>query len=270
MAGHQFPAVPQCSITSLGKFAETVVFSQAAGCNLAFARSLGIVPDSGNAPIARVPLDYRQMNYKLTGDYQLGKASSVTGTYERETIDRDQRERERTWEDKLTLAYSNRGFEQATLRVSYEYARRGGSEYIADPYQAYYSASLGPLPTTNFTDVASWIRTISSFRKFDLADRTSNTLNAMFNMAVLPDLDAGVNAQWNDFDYPNSQYGRIGHAHRGSVSLELDYRPSSVLNLYGFYSYQVGSQDQRGSGVQGKPREGRPDRERRQQPRPRA
>jgi hypothetical protein len=216
------------------------------GCNLAAARALGIVPDSGDAPIARIPLNYRQMNYKLTGDYQIDKASSLIGTYERETIDRDPRERERMWEDKYTLAYTNRGFEQATLRASYEYSRRSGSEYIVDPYQAYSSASLGPLPTANLTNVASWIRNISSFRMFDLADRTSNVLNAMFNTALLPDLDAGLSAQWNDADYPNSQYGRVGHARRGSISLELNYRPSAALNVYGFYSYQVGSMNQRG------------------------
>jgi hypothetical protein len=216
------------------------------GCNLAAARALDIVPDSGNAPIARIPLNYRQMDYKLSGDYGIDKASSLIGTYERETIDRDPRERERTWEDKYTLAYANRGFEQATLRASYEYSRRSGSEYIANPYQDYYSASLGPLPTATLTNVASWIRNISSFRKFDLADRTSNVLNAMFNMSPFPDLDAGLSAQWNDADYPNSQYGRIGHARRGSISLELNYRSSSALNLYGFYSYQVGSMNQRG------------------------
>jgi hypothetical protein len=217
-----------------------------AGCNVSAARALGIVPDSGDAPIARIPLDYRQMNYKLTGDYQINKTSSLIGTYERENIDRDPRERERTWEDKYTVAYANRGFEQATFRASYQYLRRSGSEYIANPYQDYYSASLGPLPTADLTNVASWIRNISSFRKFDLADRTSNVLNAMFNMSPLPDLDAGVSAQWNDADYPDSQFGRAGHARQGSVSLEVNYRPSSDLNLYGFYSYQTGSMSQRG------------------------
>jgi len=218
----------------------------AVGCNLAAARALDIVPDSGNAPIARIPQSYRQMNYRLTGDYRMDKASSLIGTYERETIDRDPRERERTWEDKYSIAYANRGFDQATLRASYQYSRRSGSEYVTDPYQAYYSASLGPLPTANLTNVDSWIRNIASFRKFDLADRANSLLNAAFNMALLPDLDAGLSAQWNDTDYPNSQYGRIGHERRGSISVELNYRSSSALNLYGFYSYQVGSMDQRG------------------------
>jgi hypothetical protein len=216
------------------------------GCDLGAAQALGIVPNTGNAPIASIPLDYRQMNYKLTGDYRIGSASSLIGTYERETLDRDPRERERTWEDKYTLAYANRGFETATLRASYEYARRRGSEYIADPYQAYYSESLGPLPGANLTNAGSWIRSIASFRKFDLADRDSNVLNAMFNMVLLPDLDAGLSAQWKDAEYPNSQYGRIGHARRGSISVELNYQPSAALNVYGFYSYQVGSTDQAG------------------------
>jgi hypothetical protein len=219
-----------------------------AGCNLAAVQALGIVPGSGNAPIASIPFDYRQMNYKLSGDHRIGNDSNVIGTVERETVDRDRRERERTWEDRYTLEYANRGFERATLRASYEYARRRGSEYITDPYQGLSSASLGPLPSANFTNAATWIRSIASFRKFDLADRTTNTLNATFNMALLADLDAGVSAQWKDAEYPDSRFGRIGHVQRGSISMDANYQPSAAMTIYGFYSYQIGSMAQ--SGIQ--------------------
>lgn len=216
-----------------------------AGCSLSAAQALNIVPDTGNAPIGSVPFDYRQMNYKLSGDYRIGKATNVIGTYERETFDRDHRERERTWEDKYKLEYANRGFERATLRASYEHARRRGSEYITDPYKEFYSTSLGPLPTAN-TNVATWIRNIASLRKFDLADRTNNVLNAMFNMALLPDLDAGLSAQWKDSDYPNAEFGRIDRERRGSISIDVNYQPSAALSVYGFYSHQIGKMKQAG------------------------
>src|SRR5205823_5798724 len=68
----------------------------AAACNLAAARAMNIVPVAGNIPIASIPYDYQQMNYRLSGDYRIGKAQSLIGTYERETFDREHRERERT------------------------------------------------------------------------------------------------------------------------------------------------------------------------------
>src|SRR6185436_10973851 len=101
------------------------------------------------------------------------------------------------------LEYANRGWESATLRASYTYGKRRGSEYISDPSQNFTSYSLGPLPTGTGSDGRLWIRTISSFRKFDLADRDNNLLNASFNMALQNDLDGSISGQWKDSSYPN-------------------------------------------------------------------
>ena len=201
---------------------------------------------SGNLPIASVPYDYTQTNYKLVGDYRIGKASNLIGTFERENYERDHRERERTWEDKYKLEYANRDFENSTLRASYEYAQRRGSEYISNPITDYTSYSLGPLPTANGTNAATWIRTIASLRKYDLADRDSNILNARFNTSPLQDFDVGLAAQWKDLQYPNSDYGRTDHDQRGSVSLDLNYQPSAWLSVYGYYAYQTGKMQQAG------------------------
>lgn len=217
-----------------------------AGCSLAAAQALNIVPNTGNAPIGSIPFDYRQTNYKLSGDYRLGKASNVIGTYERENFDRDHRERDRTWEDKYRLEYTNRGFESASLRGSYEYDQRRGSDYNVNPYRDFYSASLGPDPTANGTNVATWIRNIASLRKFDLADRNNHVLNGMFNFSLGPGLDGAASGQWRDSDYPDSQFGRIDHERRGSLSLDLNYQPHAQLNVYGFYSHQIGKMKQGG------------------------
>jgi hypothetical protein len=73
--------------------------------------------------------DYKQDNYGLSADYDLGGRSSVEGSYERETYTRRMRERDKTWEDKLKLGYVNRDFDIATLRASFETDRRRGGEY---------------------------------------------------------------------------------------------------------------------------------------------
>jgi hypothetical protein len=67
------------------------------------------------------------------------------------------------------------------IRVSWEYARRGGSEYVANPYLPFLSASFGPTPTANTVAVPSWFHSIAQFRSFDLADRTQNTVNGRVN-----------------------------------------------------------------------------------------
>ncbi len=216
------------------------------GCNLAAVQALNLVPNAGNTPIASVPYDYTQTNYTLTGDYQLGKASSIVVTLGREDYDRSNRERQYTWENTFRIDYANRGFENGTLRASYTYGQRRGSAYISDPIQDYTSYILGPLPTANGTDGRLWLRTISSFRMYDLADRNNNVVNASFNMALLNDLDGGISAQWKDSGYPNSNYGRTDHEQRGSINLELNYQPSPAFNAYGYYSWQTGKMSQAG------------------------
>src|SRR5690606_7843020 len=128
---------------------------------------------------------------------------------EREEFDREHRERDETHEHKFKLGYVNRSLERGTLRVSVEHDRRRGSDYNPDPYHAFYSVALGPLRTAA-GNVNSWIHALAQMRKFDLADRNQNVLNARFNYAMRDDLDGAVSLQWKKASYPDSDYGRIG------------------------------------------------------------
>ncbi|MGB0128663.1 MAG: MtrB/PioB family outer membrane beta-barrel protein, partial [Rhodocyclaceae bacterium] len=210
----------------------------AAGCGYTATQALGLVPSAGNTNIRNIPFEYRQMNYTLAADYRLNRGNSFNASYERETYDRKYRERDETWEDKLKFGWVNRGFEAGTVRVSFEHDRRRGSDYKADPYDAFYSASLGPVPTATGSNVASWIHNIEQFRKFDLADRDQNVLNARLNYMIAQGLDAGVSLQWKDTRYPNSDYGRKDRQKQDSLSFDLSWQPTEKLGLYSFYSYQ--------------------------------
>ncbi|OGI48915.1 MAG: hypothetical protein A2151_06245 [Candidatus Muproteobacteria bacterium RBG_16_65_34] len=218
----------------------------AAGCNLAATQALGLVPSAGNGGIRNIPFDYKQFNYTLGADYRVSTASSLNATFEREEYEREYRERDKTWEDKLKLGYTNRGIEDGTVRASYERTNRRGSEYHPDPYDPFFSTSLGPLPTATGTNVASWIHIMDSFRKFDLADRDQNILNARFNYMVATDLDVGVALQYKDARYPDSAYGRNDRQKQNSLSLDLNYQPSAEVAVYGFYSYQASRMHQTG------------------------
>lgn len=213
------------------------------GCGLAASPSTTTAPNSGNVNIRNIPYEYKQDNYTLAGDYRLSRNNSVNAAYEHERYDREHRERKETWEDKLKFGYVNRSIEDGTLRLSLEGARKRGSTYVSDPYHEFYSASLGLLPTAAGT-VNSWIHVLTNLRKFDLADRDQNILNARFNYALAPNLDGGINLQLKDIKYPGSQYGRNGKQRQNSLNLDLNWRQSESMSLYGYYSYQDGSLQQ--------------------------
>ncbi|MDP1610991.1 MAG: MtrB/PioB family outer membrane beta-barrel protein [Sulfuritalea sp.] len=213
-------------------------------CNVAATAALGVVPSAGNNNIRNIPYEYKQTNYTLAGDYRLGHASSVNANYERETFDRKHRERAETWEDKFKLGYVNRGIADATLRLSGEHDRRRGSTYIPDPYDEFYSASLGPGPTAAGA-VTSWIHVNSLHRKFDLADRDQTIFNARLNYMLRQDLDAGVALQLKDAKFPDAAYGR-GSQKQNSLNFDLSWQPSSEMSIFGYYSYANGQMKQKG------------------------
>jgi Putative outer membrane beta-barrel porin, MtrB/PioB len=169
----------------------------------------------------------------------------VEGSIERETFQRDFRERDETWEDKFKLSYVNRGAIEGTIRVSYEHDRRGGGDYDPNPYVAFLSASLGPTPVANNVAMSSWFHSINQFRSFDLADRNQNVLNGRIDYALRQDLDGAVTLQVKDAEFP-AELGRTGHQRSNSATVDLSYQAGSNAVLYGYYSYQSGTMEQRG------------------------
>lgn len=197
---------------------------------------------AGNAYIRNIPFDYKRLNYGIDADYRFGRANSFSAGYERENYERDHREREKTWEDKFKFGYVNRSLEDGTVRLSYEYGRRRGSHY--DAHHAlipFYSGYLWPMPTANGSNVQSWVVHMNSrMRKYDLADRDQNVLNARFNYMLRHDLDIGIATQFKDIKYPNSDYGRVDHQRQNSVNFDISWQPNERTNLYAFYSWQQG------------------------------
>jgi hypothetical protein len=214
-------------------------------CSLAATRALNLVPSTGNVPIAAVPNDYRQVNASLAADYRLGRSAGVNASFEREVFRRDYRERETTHEDKVKVGYVDRALADGTLRISYEYARRGGSGYNPNPYLPFQSASFGPDPAANGVAVQSWFHSIDQFRSFDIADRRQGVLNARVNYAFHPTLDAAMTLQLKDADFPG-EFGRTGRQRSDSLTLDLGYQAGSKAEVYGFYSLQAASMGQRG------------------------
>jgi len=214
-------------------------------CDLQATRGINLVPAAGNVPIASMPADYKQVNAVIGADYRVRSATTVNAAIEREMFHRDWRERERTWEDKVKLGLVERGFFEGTLRLSYEFGKRSGSDYNSNPYDPFYSASFGPDPTANGIAVQSWFHSIEQFRSFDIADRRQNVLNGRVNHSFAPTVDAAITFQAKDADYP-ALYGRTGHQRANSLTFDANYQSGSKGELYGFISLQNAAMDQRG------------------------
>lgn len=218
----------------------------AAKCDLAAVEALNQVPSAGNVNIKSVPFAYDRMNYGLQADWRISTKSNGTLLLEREDYKPDNRERDKTWEDRIKVGYTNRALADVTLLASYEYDRRRGSDYVVDPYEHFLSASMGPLPTATGTNLASWFHNIDSLQKFDLADRDQNIVNARLNWATAPAFDLGLTFQYKDAKYPSSTYGRTGKSDQTSISLDANYQPAAEWGIYGFYTWQNGKLNQLG------------------------
>ena len=195
---------------------------------------------TGSVEVANHIYSSKQYRFGPTADYQLTKTSNLTGSAEREVMQRTNRERARTWDDRYKLGYVNRGLFSSTLRASYEFAQRRGSRYITAYYEDTFSAAFIPMPTTAGTNVTSWaVRNNAGLRNYELADRNQHTANVRLDTMVRPNLDAGLSLQLRESRYPDAAFG-LGKSSQDSANLDLNYQPSPKLNVYGFYSYQQG------------------------------
>lgn len=197
-----------------------------------------------NIRFRSIPVEYQQLNYGVAAEYALRGRSVLTANYEREEFRRSHRERDRTWEDRLKLSYTDRGFDSATLRISYQYGDRRGSRYNGEAYADFYVASLpGYVDTAG--NAAARIHVLEELRRFDLADRRQHVLNGRINYMLGPDLDLGATLQAKLYEFPAS-FGRSGQQTQNSFNLDLNYRPAADAQSFAFYSRQSGRMRQAG------------------------
>lgn len=211
-----------------------------------------------NAPVFSPARSVKQTNYVVSADYDVGKGISINGALEREDLHRTFREREETWEDKVKVGYTHRGFEEATVRLSFENGRRRGSEYEFWPTgdfgtglpgldwntivsQYLKPAAAAPGWTVAPASLSGYLaRYAYESRKYDQADRDQKVANARLNFNPAPDVDLGVSVQNKDITYPNSVYG-LGKDRLLSVNLEANYQPSADKQIYAYLSTHEGA-----------------------------
>jgi MtrB/PioB family decaheme-associated outer membrane protein len=197
---------------------------------------------TNNIHYRSIPFQGEQDNLKLSGEYQVRRRAVLNANYERENIHRDYRERDMTWEDRIRVGYTDRGFESATLRLAYEYGNRRGSQYHSDPYKDFYTASLATY-TDTLANVLNRLHNLEELRKYDLADRRQQLLKAQINYLPRADMDFGVTLQSKSNTYP-AEFGRTDKQTQNSLNLDLNYLPSAVTALNVYTSYQTARMQQ--------------------------
>lgn len=191
---------------------------------------------SNNIHYRSIPFDGAQDRLQLVGELQLRPRARLSAELERDDVHRRHRERERTWEDRLRLAYTDRGFEAVTLRLAFEQARRRGSDYVSDPYREFYTESL-PGYTVTRANLLDRLYSLAELRKFDLADRRQQLLKARLNLMPTATLDLGVSLQASTNAYP-ADFGRSGEQTQQALNLDFGYLPTTATTLHGHFSRQ--------------------------------
>ena len=174
------------------------------GCDLTATRALGLAPSAGDVPLRSAPYEYRQLNSVVSADYRITRPTAWKPASSARISAAVPRAREDVGKQDSTRLRQPR-FQAGSLRVSYEYGSRRGSDFVAAPLADFYSSSLGPVPTAPTTNMTTWLRNVDQFRRFDVADRDQNVFSAMFNYGLGPALDASVGLQVKDLKYPTSQ-----------------------------------------------------------------
>ena len=189
------------------------------------ANNSNIVPGLFRVPVRSIPFEQRKDNYGIEGDYRVLRHTNVTLGYEREHNRLTHRELGSTEEGRWRAALSNRDIEWATVRLSYEQAKRTGDGYDFNPNSVYYGAGVIGAPAT-----------LAELRKYDIADRRQQIVNARVNFLVARDMDFAASARYVDNDY-GAAYGRLDEEIAG-LNLEWNWQPRPGASTYAYYGFQ--------------------------------
>ncbi|MGB5103804.1 MAG: MtrB/PioB family decaheme-associated outer membrane protein [Steroidobacteraceae bacterium] len=192
--------------------------------------------------IPQIPFHYRSIPFEHTRreakgqvDWRITPSQRLTLQLAREQFERRYREVEETEEDRVKLTWANTGFEHASLRLLAEWADRTGDDYDSDPYLPFYTEGLpGAVPLTPEGDPP---HTLSSLRKYDVADRERLNLEGRVNLLLGTRTDGFVSVQYRDDDYGESQHG-LRSEKSTTANAEISFAPSHDTSLHLYYSFQ--------------------------------
>jgi hypothetical protein len=146
-----------------------------------------------------VPFEKDTLSLGAEVDYRLSRGTKLIGSYHREEARHRYRERRRMEEDRFGLQLTHRRMGWGTVRLSYQYADRRGDEYNSNPYEPFFTSSL-PEFTEPFPD-GRLPHTLSALRKFDLASRAAQSLDAKINIIIGDRMDLMLSGRYEQEDF---------------------------------------------------------------------
>ena len=179
------------------------------------------------------PYETDKLLIKVSLDRRLGKRTRVHVGFERKEEDRPFRERTSLNDNKLRLRIST-SKSWATLRASYTYGSRSGSEYNPNPYEPFFTSSLPgftPLLPEGNPPVA-----IDELRKFDLASRNQHLFDGKINFIIDSKTDLLVSGRYRVDDF-SAEFG-LDTSRASNLNLEINREVSRKANLYAYYNRQ--------------------------------
>jgi MtrB/PioB family decaheme-associated outer membrane protein len=184
-----------------------------------------VVPAFLRVQLRGVPFEQHKDNYSAEADYRAARHTNLTLGYGREDIERPYREAKKTTEDRWRIAANNRDLAWATLRLSYEQARRSATEYNHDPNSAFYAPGLANAPAT-----------LAELRKHDLAERKQQILNGRVNFLLSTAMDFAVSGKVVNNHY-HAAYGRLGER-IGAFNLDWSWQPGPRSSAHAHYGFE--------------------------------
>ena len=171
--------------------------------------------------VRSLPLDKETREVSFGGDFRLDRKNTLGATYVFSEVERTNREREKTRDQRLKLTWANRSLDWMTFRANYQFLKQTGSDYDYDPYEFTYSASL-----PGFTGDHALLppHTVDALRKYDVGSRDQHKLTFITSFIPAPDMtiNATVRGDWNDYD---AELGRQKYDTYG-FTLSWDWQPS--------------------------------------------
>ena len=184
---------------------------------------------SANVTVRNVPFGYTDAILELGTDWQLGPKTSLGVTYTYDHNRPKYRERKRVDDQRIKFDWVSRDVIGATVRLSWEYAKRAGDRYNYDPYVQFFSESL-----PGFVDPATGLpaHTVADMRKYDLSDRTESKARAIITYPWGESATLSATFYGNR-DHYDALIGRQDTRTTGAT-LQWDWQPTpaTTMNAY--------------------------------------
>jgi MtrB/PioB family decaheme-associated outer membrane protein len=214
-----------------------------------------------------IAYDLERQDFGVDASYYLGKAGTARFAYEREEIERPQREVKETDEDIFKFSYRVSPFRWATFMAGYTRGDRDGSVYDGEITRQSYAFD----PFANAEDHDNPLLGFSNapgLRKFDVADRQRDEVD--ISLSLLPADSVNINLRYN---YRNNDYGGtvpttittwdstalafvtasidptllgLLEDETNRYAVEVSFSPTDKLSAFGFYSRDDIQNKQRG------------------------